>query len=328
MPELLTTTETPPESQPAGFRMMHTADDVDELVTHLKSPTRCRPVVIVSVARGVVPYPVPPQDIATQLHNDAEVYVLSDSDLAWELDRHRDFRTYGGAVRVVGSNGQGAIIRTDGDRDDALDRIAASTRICAKRMRPARPAAPAPDNAVSELDDERAKRARAEERAAAAARELSAARSEIEQLRRVLAAESAPLFADPETQFRDDVQRSWLRQIPERDRPQCPLRAFQIGPKFLDSVDMPQAPRRKIVEVVVDVLTRRAFEMPSRSVRAHGDGGPAGVNGQVVRADGATGFRCNIRANTPQAPRLMWWELTDGSVELALAGRHDDVMPS
>ncbi|SEC66497.1 Uncharacterised protein (plasmid) [Tsukamurella tyrosinosolvens] len=142
-----------------------------------------------------------------------------------------------------------------------------------------------------------------------------------------LAAESAPLFSDPEEQFRDDVHRTWLRVTAESERSQFPLRDFVIGASFIESLALPQAPREKVIEVVVDVLTRRAFNMPSRAVHAHGNGRSAGTTGQMTRDDSASAYRCYIRSHTPQAPRLLWWELTNGTVELALAARHDDPMP-
>ena len=317
-------------------QLLATTLDVAELVELLTSPGRKRPTVIMSVAGNRNPYPLPPDEIADELNGIADVYVLATTRLAWELDGHPEFRTYGGAVRVIGADGFGAVIRTDGDLDSAFDRIVTVAEKAGRRMHGSRVAPPAvlqpvpsrEQDVVVHLERERDKRVSAEERATAATRELAAARAEAERLRNELDALTAPLFSDPEEQFRDDVTRCWLRQIAEPERPRWALREFQVGPAFLDHLDMPQAPRVKILEVVVDVLTRRAFEMPSRSVRAHGNGGSAGVNGQMVRADGASAYRCNIRANTPQAPRLMWWELTDGTVELALAGHHDDPMPA
>ena len=314
-------------------RLLATPEDVAELVELLHSPDRTNPIVIVSVARGNAPYPLAPHDLAGELRGVADVYVLANSDIAWELDRHDEIRTYGGAIRVIGLDGFGVVVRTDGDLDHAFDRIVSSAESAARRT-PRRRLTAAADTASGDgqhvtvnLEKERAKRTGAEEKAAAANRQLVAARAEIERLRAELAVETAPLFADPEEQFRYDTARCWLRQVAEAERGMWPLREFRVGPAFLPSLDIPQAPRAKILEVVVDVLTRRAFGMSARGVRAYGNGGPAGVNGQVVRDDGAAAYRCNIRANTPQAPRLMWWELRDGTVELALAGRHDDPMP-
>jgi hypothetical protein len=321
----------PDLSDPDLTRWMDTAADVAELISFLSSPTRDIPVVVMTPDRENR-FPLPPDDVAEELHGVAEVYALSRGELAWELDPYREYRTYGGAVRVIGgSSTTGAVIRTDGNVDAAFNRIINATGAIARKM-PRLHAVPTPVVEVSDVDTELVKereaRKRAENRAAAQAKDLTAARAEIVLLRAELAAETAPLFADPEEQFRDDVYRTWLRQVTEPEREQWPLRQYLVGPEFLDNLDLPQAPREKIIEVVVDVLTRRAYNMPARSVRPHGDGGPAGIHGQVTRDDGATGYRCNIRANTPQAPRLLFWELIDGTVELALAGLHDAPMPA
>ncbi|MDQ1249135.1 MAG: hypothetical protein QG597_3509 [Actinomycetota bacterium] len=179
----------------------------------------------------------------------------------------------------------------------------------------------------AELAAEREVRARAEREIARLRTQIQELGVTVDQLRADACDIALRLFSNPEEQFRDEVQRTWLRTVPEADRGTWALRDYQVGPDFLDSLDLPNTSRAKIVEVAVDVLTRRAYEMPSRSVHAHGDGGPAGTNAQIRRGDGATGYRANIRSNTPQAPRLLWWELTDGSVELVLAARHDDPFP-
>jgi hypothetical protein len=321
----------PDISKPDLTHWLDTAADVADLIAFLGSPNRDIPVVVMSPDRERR-FPLAPEDVAEELRGVAVVYALSRGELAWELDPHREYRTYGGAVRIVGgSSTTGAVIRTDGHLDTAFNRIVNAAGSIARRM-PQLHAVPAPAVTVSTTDTELAKereaRKRAEDRAAAQAKDLTAARSEIARLRAEIAAENLPLFGDPEDQFRDDVQRTWLRQVTEPERDQWPLREFRVGPEFLNHLDFPQAPREKIIEVVVDVLTRRAYSMPSRSVRPHGDGGPAGTNGQIIRPDGAAGYRCNIRANTPQAPRLLFWELTDGTVELALAGLHDAPMPA
>lgn len=342
----MTEVETPPEALPGESpRRLSTPVEVAELIGFLNSSSRRVPVVIMTPARGIDRYPVSPTELADELHTTAQVHVLATAALCWELDAHPELRTYGGAVRVVGTNGFSAVIRTDGDPGHAFYRIVDATESAARRMPQRRPAIPpltarddqeqpigADDAALLDhlavVAQERAARKKAEERAAGATRDLASARSEITRLRAAIAEENLPLFSDPEEQFRDDVQRSWLRQVAEHERGNWPLRDFRLGPEFLSNLDLPQAPRRKIIEVVVDVLTRRAFDMASRSVRAHGNGGSAGVTGQLVRADGAAGYRCNVRMHTPQAPRLMWWELTDGTVELALAGQHDAPMPN
>lgn len=327
---------------------LHTNEEIDELIARLDSPTRATPTVIVSTRNSGQMLGVSPRKLADRLGDRATVYVVTTAALAWRLDRRPEYRTYGGAIRVVGAAGSGEVIRTDRDPANVIDRVSDAVDAEIRRMssRPrtggipgpalpapcltpaptpldvlrrraahpadapldtdpqtvhdgpdARPQTPVGDSEIerlrrgvellndaveagrravshlreelsesqqivvrleAELDSEREARTSAEHRAAAATRELTAARAEIERLRAELGSEHSPLFSDPEEQFRDDVQRTWLRTVSESERKNYPLRGFRLGPEFLGSLNIPQAPRAKIVEVVVDVLTRRA----------------------------------------------------------------------
>lgn len=52
------------------------------------------------------------------------------------------------------------------------------------------------------------------------------------------------------------------------------------------------------------------------------DGGNAP---QVTRNDGAACWRVSLQVNSPSARRLQFWQLSDGSVELARVVLHGDV---
>lgn len=45
----------------------------------------------------------------------------------------------------------------------------------------------------------------------------------------------------------------------------------------------------------------------------------------VSRADGANCWRVSLQIKTPSARRLHFWQLNDGSIELASVRLHDDV---
>ncbi len=51
-----------------------------------------------------------------------------------------------------------------------------------------------------------------------------------------------------------------------------------------------------------------------------GRGGP-----QIERADGAKGWRCNLKRNAPGGPRLHYWIRPDRTVEFAGVGNHDEL---
>ncbi len=136
-----------------------------------------------------------------------------------------------------------------------------------------------------------------------------------------LSAPARPVFDDPEKQLRHEIEQAWLTSGPETER--GILRQFTVGPDLLDDLTAHIIDRARTLRVVVDVLTRRAFTMPSREVHPFRTDESGGASAHT-RDDGATAYRASIKVNSPGAPRLMWWELPDGTVELARAAHHDD----
>lgn len=129
----------------------------------------------------------------------------------------------------------------------------------------------------------------------------------------------AVVHADAEEQLRWEINHLWLLTVPEADRRDQALREFRCGPMFVASLDAQVVDRRKALEVVVDVLTRKVWERRvCHQVRTHEHGGRP-----VVR-DGDTAWRAYIRSHTPGAARLLYFECTDGSVEFLAAAHHDD----
>ncbi|MGC5168189.1 hypothetical protein [Luteimicrobium sp. DT211] len=98
------------------------------------------------------------------------------------------------------------------------------------------------------------------------------------------------------------------------------------GPRFVASVDVARPARNKLLEVLVQVLTRRAEHVPARQLHALRNGQGA-TSGQHVRDDGAACFRVSLQVNAPSARRLHFWTLPDGTVELSRVVLHDDVEP-
>lgn len=135
---------------------------------------------------------------------------------------------------------------------------------------------------------------------------------------------SRPAFADPETQLRHDIWLRWLHQIPEEERATRALRTYTVGPDFMDSLSLDKVTRTRLLAVVVDVLTADVFSHPSR--QPHQQQATKGNGSRpLVRSDGATAWRCHLKSGTPSAPRLLWWEKRDGSVELGRTAVHDDL---
>ncbi len=129
------------------------------------------------------------------------------------------------------------------------------------------------------------------------------------------------VFADPEKQLRWEIEQAWLTGTPESKR-SAALSTYTLGPQFLESMDADIVPRAKTVRVMVDVLAGHAWdrhETHQFTTAARG-GRPR------VREDGATAWRTYVKAESPGAPRLTWWQCVDGSAEFAHVGHHDELI--
>lgn len=137
---------------------------------------------------------------------------------------------------------------------------------------------------------------------------------------------AAPVFAEPEDQLRHEVYLAWCRRIPPTDKARRPLPArWGVGPGFLDSLEgLEGVARDKVLDVVVEVLTDLARDIPGREMHAlRVDAG--GGSAQRTRDDGATAWRVSLQVKSPGARRMHFWRLPDGTVELSRVGHHDDL---
>lgn len=186
------------------------------------------------------------------------------------------------------------------------------------------------DGTRRERDELALARAAEARRADAAETALSAERRKIKALTTKTEALTARVhgrgaYTDPAEQFHYEIETAWLHTVPEDQRTgEHALRGYRLGPDFLTSVDgLDGVKRDKIIAAVLDVLINRVWTSNGRAAHQFRSG-EAGGTETIVREDGATLWRCAIQRNTPSARRLMWWELTDGGVELALTAIHDD----
>jgi len=131
------------------------------------------------------------------------------------------------------------------------------------------------------------------------------------------------LFADPDKQLRHEIYLHYLVSVPAQERDELPLREYRLGADFPSSVDGLDIDRARVVEASVDILTGRVWGSNSRQPHQFMDS-PLPGGKAWVRPDGAVAWRAYLQVNTPQARRIMWWELTDGTVELSRASTHDD----
>lgn len=153
---------------------------------------------------------------------------------------------------------------------------------------------------------------------------LAAVKRGLEKANAALAEEEAPVFADPHAQFRRDLHNAWLKATQEGDRPQWWPREWELGEKFLDSIDKQQiVDRRRVIRACVDVITGRHKEIKSRASHKLRSS-MAGNSADVIREDGAVAWRCSVNMG-PAAARLMWWERPDEVKELWVVASHDDI---
>jgi hypothetical protein len=132
-----------------------------------------------------------------------------------------------------------------------------------------------------------------------------------------------PVYADPARQLRHESSLAYLEHVAECDRSQWPpAQDYIIGPAFVPSLTaLDGIDRAKVLEVIVDVLTGRASQMSSRSVRPWKE---TRTGKQEVRHDGAKAYRVNLQNNTPSARRMKYWRHPDSRIELDFVGLHDD----
>lgn len=135
----------------------------------------------------------------------------------------------------------------------------------------------------------------------------------------------ADAFQDPEEQFRYEVHLEWARRIPAAEKASLPLTDYQLGPDFLTTLGaLSERDRMKTLEVVVDVITGRVHQLAGRQTHQLRSG-PGGSDPYVTRADGSTCWRVSLQHKTPQARRLHYWMLPNGTSELSSVRTHDDM---
>lgn len=177
------------------------------------------------------------------------------------------------------------------------------------------------DDLIQLIDNEQASLARERSRA-------DSAEEELDQLRRRMAEQEEQqgyptVYRDAEKQFRWEVQHEWLTSVPEEERAQAPLNPYVISEVFLKSLDSDLLrSRRRVIRIIVDILSGHAWDRQ----KTHQYIIPPKAAAQRIVPDGVTPWRTNVKTGAPGAPRLTWWQLTDGTIELNHIGHHDDML--
>jgi hypothetical protein len=135
-------------------------------------------------------------------------------------------------------------------------------------------------------------------------------------------------FDDAEEWMRHEIYLAWVNRMDAVDRRLWPLPPeYTVGEHFAPSLEqLGSQSHDKALKAVVDVLTGRARELPTRAPHPlrSGDGMAAA---DVVRADGARCMRVHIEKNVAAARRLHYWQRDDGDIELSRLVLHDDMEP-
>lgn len=136
-------------------------------------------------------------------------------------------------------------------------------------------------------------------------------------------AEDANRFDDPGEQLRFEVYLAWVRRFSDAERKgERRLLEWSIGEDFFASWDEVHGiDRRKVVDVIVEVLTDVAPSMPSRDLHQLRTG--PGGDDPPRRRGNYVAWRVSLQSNTPSARRLHYWR--DGDrIELSSIRLHDD----
>lgn len=148
---------------------------------------------------------------------------------------------------------------------------------------------------------------RSERRANKSEHDLKAARSRLRKAGNARSARAPvddPRFADREQGFRYLVLTQWATRTLPSGQNERPLPDYLLGPSFLDSLDKLEGVEdKKVADVVFEIVTGRAPQIPSREVH-HLRTGSGGSDPIRKREDGAICWHASLQVKTPSAPRI------------------------
>lgn len=292
---------------------------------------RVRQLVVMSPGRHG--WQLDPVEVMLAVGDDADVVMLDDSQTVQDVAEAltRELTPFSGNVRILRpglhepngtpEHGVHPIVkpgRNGASPQDALSLIERKVQ-AGKNLGRAAPGTLSEEDVQAAIEaavrEERAKTADAASELASLRRANRTQRQQDEDERRV--------YADPHAQFRYELHRAWLMATEEGDRPKWPLREWELGDKFLDSIEKQQVVERpQVIRACVDVITGRHKEINSRAshkLRSSSGGNAPAVEGE----DGEVAWRCSVNTG-PAAARLMWWEC-GGLVKLSVVRTHDDL---
>ncbi len=131
---------------------------------------------------------------------------------------------------------------------------------------------------------------------------------------------------DPRTRLQEEIVMHWIGR--RASEPHLSLAPPGLPDAFLQTVPNGNggpANRVDVIDAIVDVCTGAASDPTQRAPRRQPhDATPNGTDRRIRTRDQARAMRCYIRNATPAAPRLSYWLLPTGEIELSHVGVHDD----
>jgi hypothetical protein len=126
---------------------------------------------------------------------------------------------------------------------------------------------------------------------------------------------------DTEERLQALIAREWRRSLNAEDRRYHPLTGYVLTPGFIESAEkLATPPLDRIAWVCAMVASNYAQVLTGLALRPLVQGK---ATQQVARADGAKGWRCALKRNTPAARHLYYWVRKDGTIEFDSVGNHD-----
>ena len=137
-------------------------------------------------------------------------------------------------------------------------------------------------------------------------------------------------FATVDEWIAEEIRAFWIENYTPADREAYPIdrQAWRILPSFAQTfLTLTDDGMDKAIKTATHIVTgRNAIEHITED-HALREGDETSKPAVIRADDGAASFRAYIESHTPQARRLHYWKLRDGSIELSRVGLHDDFTP-
>jgi len=137
------------------------------------------------------------------------------------------------------------------------------------------------------------------------------------------AAGAAREGADVEGSLHLLIASAWVDSLTPADRRENPLR-YVLSEEFVAMLETQREFSRGRVAWVC-AMVACGYAPALSGLNPHRLLTGAAGSPQLVRGDGAKGWRCNLKRNAAAGPRVHYWTHSDGTIEFAAIGNHDNL---